>query len=68
LQGARSVGWQTEAHADAALENLQALLEAGEAGLAQPRATPYAEPLLFEPVEPYCASFSQWWRQTRIAL
>ncbi len=59
LQGARSISWQTEAHADAALENLQALLEAEP---AHPRATPHAEPVLFEPVEPYCASFSKWWR------
>jgi hypothetical protein len=28
--------------------------------------TMHAEPDLFEPVEHYCASFSQWWRRTRL--
>jgi len=74
LQGARSVGWQSEAHADAALERLQALLQTGPLPAApSPTTTPkpvvkaYAQPLLFEEVDAYCDSFSQWWRKTRIA-
>ena len=64
LQGARSVGWQSEAHADTALQSLQALLQAGA---SPPTVTAYTEPPLFEDVASYCDSFSQWWRKTRIA-
>jgi deoxyribodipyrimidine photo-lyase len=64
LQGARSVGWQSEAHADTALQSLQALLQAG---MQPPVVTAHTEPPLFEDVASYCDSFSQWWRKTRIA-
>jgi deoxyribodipyrimidine photo-lyase len=68
LQGARSVGWQSEPHADGALEGLQARLQAAQAQPhALPRVTAYEEHALFEPVGRYCESFSQWWRHTRIA-
>jgi deoxyribodipyrimidine photo-lyase len=64
LRGARSVHWQWEAHAQPALSQLQTLLQAGAAGpLLQPRS----EPVLFEPVERYCESFTQWWRQSALA-
>jgi deoxyribodipyrimidine photo-lyase len=65
LQGTRSVGWQSEAHADTVLQRLQALLQAAA---SPPIATAYAEPPLFDDVASYCDSFSQWWRKTRIAL
>jgi deoxyribodipyrimidine photo-lyase len=64
LQGARSVGWQSEPHADTALQALQQLLQAGG---EQPVATACAEPPLFEAVQPYCESFSKWWRHTQLA-
>jgi deoxyribodipyrimidine photo-lyase len=63
LRGARSVHWQPEPHADAALRVLQALLQ------AQPQGPPLAahpQPCLFTEVPPYCKSFSQWWRLTGI--
>ncbi len=63
LQGARSVGWQPEAHADNALASLKALLQAGQ---APPAVTAQSRPRLFEPVEPYCESFAKWWRYTKI--
>ena len=62
LQGAKSVGWLPEPHACAALEKLQLLLN----GHGKTIATP--QPQLFEAVERYCPSFSQWWRQTRIRV
>jgi deoxyribodipyrimidine photo-lyase len=64
LQGARSLGWQSDAHADGALEGLRTQLMVRQ---AQPLLTTVEEPPLFENVEPYCDSFSQWWRKTRIA-
>jgi deoxyribodipyrimidine photo-lyase len=65
LQGARSVGWQSDPHAAAGWDALQAQL-AQQAG--QPRCTAHQPPCLFEPVQAYCTSFSQWWRHSRIAL
>jgi deoxyribodipyrimidine photo-lyase len=65
LQGARSVRWQPDRHADAGLQSLRALLRVGD---AQPMVATPEQPRLFEPVEQYCESFSQWWRHTRIAL
>jgi deoxyribodipyrimidine photo-lyase len=64
LQGARAVGWQAQAHADGALQRLQALLQAGP---RPPAIKAYAQAPLFEDVAHYCESFSQWWRKTRIA-
>jgi deoxyribodipyrimidine photo-lyase len=65
LQGARSVGWQPEAHADVALKSLQAILKAGQ---PHPVIAVFEEPGLFEPVEQYSRSFSKWWQQTKITL
>ena len=65
LQGARSVGWQPEAHADTELEKLQAMLQTG---YAHQVVTANSQPSLFEPVEQYCESFAKWWRQTKIAM
>ncbi len=64
LQGAKSVGWQPERHADVALERLQTLL----AQHVRPVSRPQPPAPLFEAVATYCPSFSQWWRQTRIAV
>lgn len=65
LQGARSVGWQADAHGEIAFEKLQALLKAGH---SQPVLTSYPQPGLFAPVALYCESFTQWWRHTKIVL
>ncbi|MFM6989697.1 MAG: FAD-binding domain-containing protein [Rhodoferax sp.] len=59
LRGARSVRWQWEAHAQPALEALQRLLQAGDAG---PLVQPVSEAPLFAPVDRHCESFAQWWR------
>ncbi|MBC7434851.1 MAG: deoxyribodipyrimidine photolyase [Bdellovibrionales bacterium] len=63
LTGARSVRWQPDPHADAALEQVAAMLQVRPAA---PSVLPQAEAPLFEPVERYCKSFSQWWRQTKL--
>ena len=65
LQGARSVGWQVEPHAAAGFESLQARFPQKP---GHPLLTAQRQACLFEPVPAYCQSFSQWWRQTRIAL
>lgn len=64
LRGARSVRWQPDPHIDPALDQLQVLLQAAQGRRV---ALPQPQPCLFEPVATYCQSFSQWWRQTRIA-
>ena len=64
LSTARSVQWQPDAHINAALQELHVLLQAQP---NNPLVIPHAKPCLFEPVQPYCKSFSQWWRQTKIA-
>ena len=51
LRSARSVTWQPDPHLGIALENADAQSQAQ----------------LFDPVKTYCKSFSQWWRQTKIA-
>jgi hypothetical protein len=43
------------------LEQVQALLKAGP---TRPACVPHEQALLFAPVDRYCRSFSQWWRQT----
>ena len=63
LEDSKSVGWQPEPHADAALQSLQRLLSQH----GHPLVLPQSPAPLFETVAPYCPSFSQWWRQTRIA-
>ena len=65
LQGARSVGWQSDPHAAAGLNTLQAQFQEKP---GHPLVTARVPPCLFEPVQAYCQSFSQWWRQTQIAL
>ena len=65
LQGARSVGWQPDPHVAAGLDAMHTQLAQSP---DQPRVTAQPEACLFEPVQAYCQSFSQWWRQTRIAL
>jgi deoxyribodipyrimidine photo-lyase len=64
LQHAKSVHWQANPHADRALAAAAALLK--RAGSPQ-RVGPRASPCLFEPVNRRCRSFSEWWKQTRIA-
>ncbi len=65
LQGARSVGWQPQAPANAVLDNLRAQLASGD---PHPRVSATTERALFTPVEPYCESFAKWWRLTKLAL
>jgi deoxyribodipyrimidine photo-lyase len=65
LREARSVGWQSEPHGAVGLDALQTEL------LGQPNhplVTAHVQACLFEPVQAYCQSFSQWWRQTKINL
>lgn len=64
LQGARSVQWHPDPHVNPAMEQLQLLLQ--QVHLGRQIATPQPQHSLFEPVTPYCRSFSQWWRQTSI--
>ena len=65
LQGARSVVWQSNGHANAVLDTLQAHLQAEH---PHPALASMGEPGLFAPVEPYCESFAKWWRLSKIAL
>ena len=65
LRGARSVGWQSEPHADRALKSLQTYLQAMH---PHPDVTFFREPGLFAVVEPYCESFAKWWRHSKILL
>ncbi len=64
LKGARSVRWQSEAHADAALGTLRQQLVAGG---VSPNFTVQTEAPLFAPVAPYCESFAKWWRLSHLA-
>ena len=64
VQHAKSVQWQANPHADRALADLPALLK--RAGTPQ-RVGPRESLCLFEPVDRRCRSFSEWWKQTRIA-
>lgn len=63
LRGARSVRWQPDPHINPALDQLQVLLQAAQGHQV---ALPQPQPCLFEPVAPYCQSFTQWWRKTSI--
>lgn len=65
LRGARSVGWQSDAHANTVLESLQTQLWSEH---SHPVVTSLSEPSLFSPVEPYCESFAKWWRLSKIAF
>lgn len=64
LRHAKTVHWQPDPHASPALTKLKTLLL-----MANPiQPVQVHEPrCLFEAVDLYCPSFSQWWRQTRIA-
>lgn len=65
LSSARSVRWQSDPHIDAALSEVNRLLQQGT--VRPPTEALTAAPL-FEPVSPLCISFAQWWRHTRLAL
>ena len=65
LRNARSVHWQAEPHIDAQLQALQMLLGREQGARNVVAHTPEN---LFAPVESYCPSFSQWWRQTRLVV
>jgi len=63
LETAQSVQWQSDPHINSALEQLRApLIFAG-----RQCAEPYKQPDLFEPVDVYCRSFSEWWKRTQIS-
>ena len=63
LQSAKSVHWQCDPHADSALESLRARLCA-----SMPNPPAAYQPLcLFDPVDIYCGSFSEWWKRTGIS-
>jgi deoxyribodipyrimidine photo-lyase len=64
LRGARSVSWQPDPHVNSEMAQLQVLLQTEH---GRQIAMPQPRPCLFEPVAFYCQSFTQWWRQTRIA-
>jgi deoxyribodipyrimidine photo-lyase len=63
LRGAKTVSWQCDPHIDLAMQTVTNRLHAS--ALPPQTAGVYDKPL-FEPVTPMCASFAQWWRQTRI--
>ena len=63
LQTAKSVHWQSEPHADPALESLRANLCNS---MSNPPVS-HQQPGLFDPVHGYCRSFSEWWKRTRIS-
>jgi deoxyribodipyrimidine photo-lyase len=65
LRLARSVHWQAEPHADVALQELRSLLHAQP---ESPVVISHPEPQLFSPVDTYCPSFSQWWKQTSLTV
>lgn len=64
LKNAKSVQWHANLHADAAFMRLQKQLN-----YLAPDCKVQSEvrPFLFEPVDKYCRSFSEWWKRTRIA-
>ena len=64
LRHANSVHWHPDPHMDPALRRLQDVLQLST---TQPVVRPSALPCLFEPVDTYCRSFSEWWKRTRIA-
>jgi deoxyribodipyrimidine photo-lyase len=63
LQHARSVHWHPDPHMGTALARLQAALQRAN---TQHVVGPCRPSCLFEPVDTYCRSFSQWWTRTRI--
>ncbi len=63
LHRARSVSWVANPHADSALNLMQVQWRNGA---VSPIAKAVTQPALFVPVEKHCASFSEWWRRTRL--
>ena len=63
LQHAASVRWQPDPHGDGALGQMQRLLKEVNPQCA---VGPQASVCLFEPVETYCRSFSEWWKKTQL--
>ncbi len=63
LKGAKSVHWCPDPHANDELNLLQTLLQSAS---PQTDVGPRAVPCLFEPVERYCHSFSDWWKRTAV--
>lgn len=63
LQKAKSVQWQADPHADAFFASLQSQLCAAAPQLHAHR---HVQACLFEPVEVYCRSFSEWWKRTHL--
>ena len=64
LQHAASVHWQPDPHGDGALGQMQRLLKESNPLCA---VGPQASVCLFEPVETYCRSFSEWWKKTQLS-
>ena len=63
LKSAKSVHWQSDPHIDPALARLQTLLHAIDPHCV---TGPHSTLSLFEPVNTYCRSFSEWWKRTGI--
>jgi deoxyribodipyrimidine photo-lyase len=63
LHGAKTVSWQSDPHIDVAMQTVANRLHAAA---SPPQMAGVPDKPLFEPVTPLCASFAQWWRQTRI--
>jgi deoxyribodipyrimidine photo-lyase len=64
LQGAKSVQWHANPHADPALAQLREHLSQSAPKVS---VSSHVTPCLFEPVQSHCRSFSDWWKRTRIA-
>ena len=62
LQTAKSVQWQPDPHINFAFTQLRSRLNISK--LIAP--APVSLPCLFEPVNVYCRSFSEWWRRTQL--
>jgi deoxyribodipyrimidine photo-lyase len=63
LQLARSVRWHPDPHIDIEVSRLQTCLQSPG---PHPNVGAVVIPDLFEPVDTYCRSFSQWWGRTGI--
>ena len=63
LQTAKSVQWQPDPHIDATFNQLRNQLNVTRL-ISQAPITPLC---LFDPVNVYCRSFSEWWKRTRLS-
>jgi deoxyribodipyrimidine photo-lyase len=63
LASADAIHWSADAHVDPMLARIGARLKAAN---WPGSIVTHREPELFDPVESYCPSFSQWWRRTRL--